>query len=32
VPVFGSLFGSKNYKDKKTQLLLVVRPRVVAPQ
>ncbi len=26
VPVFGSLFGSNNYKTKKTQLLVVFRP------
>ncbi len=26
VPVFGSLFGSNNYKAKKTQLLVVFRP------
>ena len=26
VPVFGSLFGSNNYKAKKTQILVVFRP------
>ncbi|BCS31113.1 hypothetical protein TBR22_A03130 [Luteitalea sp. TBR-22] len=26
VPVFGSLFGSTNYKSKKTQILVVFRP------
>ncbi len=26
VPVFGSLFGSSNYKSKKTQILVVFRP------
>jgi hypothetical protein len=26
VPVFGSLFGSNNYKSKKTQILVVFRP------
>lgn len=26
VPVFGSLFGSSNYKTKKTQILVVFRP------
>ena len=26
VPVFGSLFGSNNYKTKKTQILVVFRP------
>jgi hypothetical protein len=26
VPVFGSLFGSSNYKQKKTQILVVFRP------
>jgi hypothetical protein len=28
VPVFGSLFGSSNYKSKKTQILVVFRPTV----
>ena len=33
VPVFGSLFGSNNYKTKKTQILVVFRPALtVAPQ
>ncbi len=34
VPVFGSLFGSSNYKSKKTQILVVFRPTLttVAPQ
>lgn len=32
VPVFGSLFGSRSYKQKSTQLLVILRPRVVAPQ
>ncbi|MCC6164953.1 MAG: pilus assembly protein N-terminal domain-containing protein [Acidobacteria bacterium] len=30
VPVFGSLFGSRNYKTKKTQILVVFRPALVA--
>lgn len=29
VPVFGSLFGSRSYKQKTTQLLVIMRPRVV---
>ena len=29
VPVFGSLFGSKSYKAKTTQLLVLLRPRIV---
>lgn len=29
VPVFGSLFGSNNYKAKKTQILVVFRPALV---
>lgn len=34
VPVFGSLFGSNNYKTKKTQILVVFRPTLTtaAPQ
>ena len=33
VPVFGSLFGSSNYKTKKTQIRVVFRPALtVAPQ
>ena len=34
VPVFGSLFGSNNYKTKKTQILVVFRPSLTtsAPQ
>jgi hypothetical protein len=32
VPVFGSLFGSRSYQQKATQLLVILRPRVVAPQ
>lgn len=34
VPVFGSLFGSSNYKTKKTQILVVFRPTLttVAPR
>lgn len=33
VPVFGSLFGSNNYKTKKTQILVVFRPALTtAPQ
>jgi hypothetical protein len=31
VPVFGSLFGSSSYKKRTTQLLMVLRPKVVAP-
>lgn len=31
VPVFGSLFGSRSYKGKQTQLLVVLRPRVITP-
>ncbi|OFW22111.1 MAG: hypothetical protein A3G21_19170 [Acidobacteria bacterium RIFCSPLOWO2_12_FULL_66_21] len=31
VPVFGSLFGSSSYKQKQTQLLVIIRPRVVPP-
>jgi hypothetical protein len=31
VPVFGSLFGSNSYKAKTTQLLVVLRPRIVNP-
>ena len=30
VPVFGSLFGSNNYKTKKTQILVVFRPALTA--
>ena len=30
VPVFGSLFGSSNYKTKKTQILVVFRPALTA--
>jgi Pilus formation protein N terminal region len=30
VPVFGSLFRSNSYKKKQTQLLVVLRPRLVA--
>lgn len=30
VPVFGSLFGSNNYKAKKTQLLVVFRPALTS--
>lgn len=29
VPVFGSLFGSSSYKQRKTQLLVIIRPRLV---
>ena len=29
VPVFGSLFGSRNYTTKKTQILVVFRPALV---
>jgi len=28
VPVFGSLFGSNNYKSRKTQILVVFRPTI----
>lgn len=31
VPVFGSLFGSSSYKKKTTQLLVLLRPRVIGP-
>jgi hypothetical protein len=31
VPILGSLFRSSSYKQKKTQLLVVLRPRVLAP-
>jgi hypothetical protein len=31
VPIFGSLFGSRSYKGKTTQLLVVLRPRIVNP-
>lgn len=31
VPVFGSLFGSKSYQAKTTQLLVILRPKVAAP-
>lgn len=31
VPVFGSLFGSSNYKSKKTQILVVFRPTLTTP-
>ncbi len=30
VPVFGSLFGSNNYKSKKTQILVVFRPTLTS--
>jgi hypothetical protein len=30
VPVFGSLFSSKSYKAKQTQLLVVIRPTIVS--
>lgn len=29
VPVFGSLFGSRSFKQKTTQLLVVLRPQVI---
>jgi hypothetical protein len=29
VPVFGSLFGSSSYKQKQSQLLVIIRPRLV---
>jgi hypothetical protein len=32
VPVFGSFFGSKSYKTKATQLLVILRPRAIRPQ
>lgn len=32
VPVFGSLFGSNNYKQKKTQILVVFRPALTVAQ
>jgi hypothetical protein len=32
VPVFGSLFGSRSYKQKATQLLVILRPRAIPPQ
>lgn len=32
VPVFGSLFGSKSYQSKTTQLLVILRPRFVVPR
>ena len=31
VPVFGSLFRSNSYSKKRTQLLVVLRPRVAGP-
>ena len=31
VPVLGSLFGSKSYQQKETDLVIIVTPRLVAP-
>jgi hypothetical protein len=28
IPIFGSLFGSRNFQSKKTQLLVIMRPQV----